>query len=737
MVLQKSSAQEVLSSYNQGKRDFQRLDLQGANFRGANLEGANFNGSNLRATDFTNAILIKADFSNFEAEQQENQSSENKNDTNITNFKQTNLQGANFRGANLKEAKFNGSDIYGADFTNAILVKADFSNAKAEQKKNLFSGFKKVQCINFSQDNLQGAKFIGATLQEAKFNGSDISGANFTDARLIKADFSDAKAELEKNQSSENQKFQCIFSQANLQESKFINANLKEAKFNGSDLHSTGFTNAILVKADFSNFEAEQQENQSSKNKNDTNIANFKRTNLQGANFRGANLEEAKFNGSDICGADFTDAILIKANFRKTKAGQIKNNKILTAANFYIELYLLFYLSLICQNIAIALLFWINDLSSKLDIQQEPEQLQYPILIFWISIVGFFTYLIVNHRQGIKASLISVALAPVAIVLVNLNQPVFLFIAWLLLLAELFIFCINFTAFVYNNLILILKDKLIIFNLFTVLIFVFYIFFVFDLHVKFLPYILYLIPLFFYFSLCIIKLPRWISSCVLAIIILISLKDISNYIVEELGYNFKFSFFTFITTSAVLSNIVIGLSIYKFSLLGLQKIYAIISSIIMVFLPIILTIISYDNELIYQLIKEDWLYSIVILIQENWLYSIVIFFIYFLALKQGVLAGWCTLEVDRRYIWIRKLSHLLSFNINIITSFHHADLTKAKFTEAELKNTDFTGANIKYVDWKEAKNLNLAYIEGTYLQSRKIRDLLVVEEKAEEKNAKR
>lgn len=370
-----------------------------------------------------------------------------------------------------------------------------------------------------------------------------------------------------KGQSFEKQNLQGInFSKANLEGTNFREANLEKAKFNGSDISGTDFTNAKLIKADFSKSKAEHHNNFS-------NI-NFTEANLREAKFIEANLRAAKFNGSGICGTDFTNAKLREADFSKSEAGLIKHKKFQKTYKYLIVTPLYFYGCF--YMISLSLSIWIYSLLFDLDFQQKPEQLQYPILIFFIFIVGFFTYLIVNYTQGTKASSIIIAIAPLAIWLVNFKQPVILFIVWALILAGVFFFCINLTA---------ILDKLLIswqtpignteriFYVLTIAMLTFGSFLISgDLDSLFLPLLL------IYSGLFILKIPYWISSIPLAIILFILGTIYTTYIVEKLSYIFIYLLFctVIIIISAVLSNIAVAFLISGYCLVGWQKTYAII-----------------------------------------------------------------------------------------------------------------------------------------------------------------
>ena len=55
-------ASEVVKQYQQGKRDFHRVNLTGQSFKGQDLSGADFSDADLRGTNFNGAILRGANF---------------------------------------------------------------------------------------------------------------------------------------------------------------------------------------------------------------------------------------------------------------------------------------------------------------------------------------------------------------------------------------------------------------------------------------------------------------------------------------------------------------------------------------------------------------------------------------------------------------------------------------------------------------------------------------------------
>jgi uncharacterized protein YjbI with pentapeptide repeats len=78
---------------------------------------------------------------------------------------------------------------------------------------------------------------------------------------------------------------------------------------------------------------------------------------------------------------------------------------------------------------------------------------------------------------------------------------------------------------------------------------------------------------------------------------------------------------------------------------------------------------------------------------------------------------------DKKYTFIQNISSIVSAFGG--TSFRGADLSDANFNQATLKSTDFRRAILARTNWHEARNLDQARIEGTYLADTRIRDLVV------------
>ena len=113
----------------------QRIDLSGANLRGAYLSEADLSGATLRRADLRDANLSGADLSGA--------------DLTRANLSGADLSGANLRGAYLRGAHLSGADLSGADLSGA----------------------------NLSGANLSGANLSGADLSEAHLSGTILDPA--------------------------------------------------------------------------------------------------------------------------------------------------------------------------------------------------------------------------------------------------------------------------------------------------------------------------------------------------------------------------------------------------------------------------------------------------------------------------------------------------------------------------------------------------------------------------------
>jgi hypothetical protein len=104
-MMENLSAEEVLSRYAGGERNFSWKDLSGLDLRDADLRDTNLFGSNLSNTNLTDANLEGA---NLEG----------------ANLGQANLRGALLRNAHLRRVFLAGADLTGADVTGAEMMEA-------------------------------------------------------------------------------------------------------------------------------------------------------------------------------------------------------------------------------------------------------------------------------------------------------------------------------------------------------------------------------------------------------------------------------------------------------------------------------------------------------------------------------------------------------------------------------------------------------------------------------------
>lgn len=96
-------------------------------------------------------------------------------------------------------------------------------------------------------------------------------------------------------------------------------------------------------------------------------------------------------------------------------------------------------------------------------------------------------------------------------------------------------------------------------------------------------------------------------------------------------------------------------------------------------------------------------------------------------LSLSMYMGWkAAINSDDRYLVIYKISTILSSLGG--TSFRHVDLTDSDFSNSILKSVDLRDAILKRTCWFQAKQLDYARLEGTYLKDKSIRHLVVTKD---------
>lgn len=127
----KITAQEILSAYSSGRKDFGLKDLSMQDLQKADLSEVKFHGSKLVRTNLQGANLSRANFTNSDVRQAMLRNA----DLNKTYFKSSNLEGVDLRGANLSYANFNNTKLKGANLCGANLSQTNLTPEQLEDVK--------------------------------------------------------------------------------------------------------------------------------------------------------------------------------------------------------------------------------------------------------------------------------------------------------------------------------------------------------------------------------------------------------------------------------------------------------------------------------------------------------------------------------------------------------------------------------------------------------------------------
>lgn len=144
-----NKANDLLQRYNAGERNFQAIELIGAELNGAYLCDA----------DFSYGEMMLAAL----------------NEVSLANCKlhRAYLSGADLVGAYLQEAELIGTELIGADLKDADLKGANLERA------------------NLGGANLTNANLTGANLSEAILIGANLTNTDFTDAIVLGCNFAE------------------------------------------------------------------------------------------------------------------------------------------------------------------------------------------------------------------------------------------------------------------------------------------------------------------------------------------------------------------------------------------------------------------------------------------------------------------------------------------------------------------------------------------------------------------
>ena len=127
----KISAEEILTSYAAGRKDFGLKDLSMQDLQKAELSESKFHNSKLVRTNLQGADLSRNNFINCDVRQAMMRNA----DLNKSIFKSCNLEGVDLRGANLKEANFKNTKLKGANLCGANLKDSNLTQEQVEENK--------------------------------------------------------------------------------------------------------------------------------------------------------------------------------------------------------------------------------------------------------------------------------------------------------------------------------------------------------------------------------------------------------------------------------------------------------------------------------------------------------------------------------------------------------------------------------------------------------------------------
>lgn len=160
-MLNNNGVFEVQKRYEQGQRDFSKMQLRRADLRGVNLSGINLQGADLSYANLREADLSYADLRECYL-----------NEANLigTKFKGANLEGAYLIKAYVTRANFQEACLKGAFFTGAYLTK-----------------------VNLNKADLTGAYLTGADVK-----GAYLKGAFYNEKTCFEPGFNPISAGMEK-----------------------------------------------------------------------------------------------------------------------------------------------------------------------------------------------------------------------------------------------------------------------------------------------------------------------------------------------------------------------------------------------------------------------------------------------------------------------------------------------------------------------------------------------------------
>lgn len=252
------------AAYENGRRNFCGVNLEGEDLAHLCLVGADFTGANLKASDLSDiesggavfkdaaisgARLDRPMFLALYAEGHRDFCQVNLSRANLRNIS---VEHANFSGANLEFSAVRGMRMYQCNLENIHVFGAYMDGEMVTSLYN--AGHRDFRVVNLS-----GASLFDATLSNADFTGSsfdfaDLRGADIVGSKFSKASFYGAKLDRQTLKvlfEIGHRDFRSVnLSYANLRRLSLVGANFREANFFGTNLMKTDFSHANLEKAD-------------------------------------------------------------------------------------------------------------------------------------------------------------------------------------------------------------------------------------------------------------------------------------------------------------------------------------------------------------------------------------------------------------------------------------------------------------------------------------------------------
>jgi Pentapeptide repeats (8 copies) len=174
----KISVDELVRRYALGDRNFENIELIGANLQETKLQEINLTGSNLQGTILINANLQQACLDRI-------------------NLSDASLMGANLNKASLIEANLDRANLANANLNEASLVGASLLDGTYLRGASLVGTLLNNARLNdaiFSKANLQGTHLNGACLKGATLGDADLKGAYYNDSTQFSSNFDPSQA---------------------------------------------------------------------------------------------------------------------------------------------------------------------------------------------------------------------------------------------------------------------------------------------------------------------------------------------------------------------------------------------------------------------------------------------------------------------------------------------------------------------------------------------------------------